>query len=155
MKYRNDFVTNSSSSNFLVVFKSVTERNRMFEELKRNYPNYASTIIEDILRSKVSRKEIIDTLKSELESKAYWKYYWGISENWNRGYDINPYQDPNIQAKVKEYVKIELEKILKELPSRGNYAIVCYGDEDGSFYSDLEHEIMPYLDFVFRRINNH
>ena len=83
--------------------------------------------------------------------------YWNNNKYWGRNSefkDVNPYTDPTIQKAVKEYVKIELEKILKELPKRGYYASVEYGD-DSSYYSELEHEIMPYQDFVYRRISHH
>lgn len=87
-----------------------------------------------------------------------WKYYWNNSIYWGRYSkfkDVDPYTDPTIQNAVKEYVEIGLEKVLKELPKRGYYASVEYGDDDGSYYSELEHEIMPYQEFVVRRISHH
>ena len=63
-------------------------------------------------------------------------------------------QKSELFTSFKEYVKIELEKVLKELPKRGYYSSVEYGD-DSSYYSELEHEIMPYQDFVYRRISHH
>ena len=71
-----------------------------------------------------------------------WKYYWNNSIYWGRYSkfkDIDPYTDPTIQNAVKEYVEIGLEKVLKELPKRGYYASIEYGDDDGSYYSELEH----------------
>lgn len=157
MKIRTDFVTNSSSSSFIIVFKSVAQRNETFEMLKERYPYHAHTIISDIENNKITKEEALKQIKEDLESEAYWKYYWNNNKYWGRNSeykDVNPYTDPTIQKAVKEYVKVELEKILNELPKRGYYASVEYGD-DSSYYSELEHEIMPYQDFVFRRISHH
>lgn len=158
MKYRKDFVTNSSSSSFIVVFSSVVDREKQFDILRERYPIYAQTIISDIENNRVTKEEILKEIKKDLESDAYWKYYWNNRKYWDRNSkfkDVNPYEDPEIQKAVKEYVKQGIAEVLKELPKRGYYSLVEYGDDDGSYYSELEHEIMPYQEFVVRRISHH
>lgn len=158
MKVRTDFVTNSSSSSFIIVFKSVADREKQFNILRERYPIFAQTIISDIENNKITKEEALKEIKQDLESEAYWKYYWNNSIYWGRYSkfkDVDPYTDPTIQKAVKEYVEIGLEKVLKELPKRGYYASVEYGDDDGTYYSELEHEIMPYQEFVVRRISHH
>lgn len=158
MKVRTDFVTNSSSSSFIIVFKSVADREKQFNILRERYPIFAQTIISDIENNKITKEEALKEIKQDLESEAYWKYYWNNSIYWGRYpkfKDVDPYTDPTIQKAVKEYVEIGLEKVLKELPKRGYYASVEYGDDDGTYYSELEHEIMPYQEFVVRRISHH
>jgi hypothetical protein len=158
MKIRTDFVTNSSSSSFIIVFNSVAERNRQLQNFSSKYPSFAPTVINDISNHKASRRDILRHIEADLESEAYWKYYWNNRKywDWNRESPrIDPYKDPEIQKAVKEYVKAGLEKVLQELPKRGYYAIVEYGDDDGAWYGELEHEIMPCQDFVVRRISHH
>ena len=158
MKVRTDFVTNSSSSSFIIVFKSVADREKQFNILRERYPIFAQTIISDIENNKITKEEALKKIKEDLESEATWKYYWNNSIYWGRYSkfkDVDPYTDPTIQKAVKEYVEIGLEKVLKELPKRGYYASVEYGDDDGTYYSELEHEIMPYQEFVVRRISHH
>ena len=55
------------------------------------------------------------------------------------------------------YENIEnLDKYKEKLPDRGYYyAIIEYGDDDGDYFSELEHHIMPNLSFVFERISHH
>ena len=158
MKIRTDFVTNSSSSSFIIVFKSVADKKEQFDILRERYPIYAETIISDIENNRVTKEDILKEIKKDLESDAYWKYYWNNRKYWERNSkfrDVNPYEDPEIQNAVKEYVKVGLERVLKELPKRGYYSMVEYGDDDGAYYSELEHEIMPYQEFVVRRISHH
>lgn len=155
MKIRTDFVTNSSSSSFIIVFNNVAEKKRHFDDLLERMPEYARIIINDIENNKITKEEALKEIKKDLESEAYWKYYWNNSKYWgSNSKNVNPYEDPEIQKLVKTYVKLHIAEVLNELPKRGYYSMVEYGD-DSSFYSELEHHIMPGLEFVFRRISHH
>ena len=58
--------------------------------------------------------------------------------------------------RLKEYVDTRMKIYKDKLQSRGYYyAILEYGDDDGEYFSELEHEIMPSLPFVLLRISHH
>lgn len=158
MKYRSDFVTNSSSSSFIVVFGSKDEYvNRLQNMLDKGVLyEYASVIARDVEENRVTKaeamKEIIEALMDEFE----FTYFYG-----GQGRYV-PYKE---QLKVRTsrefisqrsaYVEKELKNIKARLPKRGYYASIVYGDDDGSFYSDLEHRIMPNMPFLIKRISHH
>ena len=150
MKFRTDFVTNSSSSSFICVFKNKDDMLKSYEYLCQNYSSYASTIINDIKRNKKTRVEIMKELKSFYEEQAKWVYiYSKACKDWEK-----LEKDKEVKKECREYVESCMKKAEDGIPKRGFLASVEYGDDD-EFYGELEHYIMPYLSFVFETISHH
>ncbi len=157
MKIRSDFVTNSSSSSFIVSFSGKRDMKKCMEEIGVYGENYSNRVYEDIIENMITRATVIKRYRKLIESDVHYQLVYG---DWNTK---GPYYDKPIEwlrgkefeAILKREIDNRVELFNDRLCKKGIYAIVEYGDEDGPFFSELEHEIMPYVSFTFERISHH
>ena len=154
MKIRLDFVTNSSSSSFIVAFSNKKDMEQAKEEMLKIYSyQIVERIFSDILSNKVTYTEARKEFKESVEDRCYYYLHYSLR---------SPYRNkPNDWFESKEYKKLEKEMIKEELAKfdnmcshRGFFSIVNYSDNT-SEGSMLEHDIMPNQSFVLRVLNYH
>ena len=166
MKIRNGFVSNSSSSSFIVAFDKKLDEYEDDELKMLLFGTKTSEIKGFYLDSYLDTNELLkcatqnaqevflnDDLSfrnpaSDKESFYFPRDYWGASETLEAGGIVfSTETDEEFSKKIKkEIVKVAKERtknFLKEVKKRKfnpHYYYFSYSDNDGEIYSYLEHE---------------
>ena len=160
MKYRSDFVTNSSSSSFIVAYKNSSEMVKDLRQFAKNHENdewnrQYSDVVYDILRNKITYTEALKIYTEEMSDKihymlsggrAYFHYQekYGGHQKWVKSAEFKQMH--------KELLNKEVEKFKKSVNPRGYFAFLTYSDSDG--YYDVESDLHNMLKGLCIKFDN-
>lgn len=165
MKVRSDFITNSSSSSFLLSFK---DENSIYETLKEQFPvvqndwsagenGYLEQLFDEIKNAhRLSRDEIKALVKSE-SFNIEWNFVKALIRKKNM-----TYEEAWDYIKTDEGQQVLADKCEEEINSIliviGNDEVVVevkHGDGGEGEDGVLEHDILPYLNCTVASFSHH
>ena len=163
MKIRNGFVTNSSSSSFVLAFK---DKEDGIMKITKELLDYDSEILGRVLKDFIEATPI--TVENcDSDNSFYWNFWneaqnevektdyvkeWRKNNQYKKPWEI--YKDATYKDMVQKLTKEKAEKYIEKFSDNPYIVELEYEDHD-EIGCELEHNILPYCKFVYKVFNNH
>ena len=153
MKIRKGFVTNSSSSSFILGFKS---EESIKEELQKE--NLEEEYFEEILRdvteaAKLDREDVLEGYSEEIYYQTLWEIEDSLYVPYSKKLEIRKTEE--FQEKLNKAIVNRAAELEQSMEGLSVFVEIDYSDNDGFRYSNLEHYIAPNMNCCLAVISHH
>lgn len=152
MKIRKGFVTNSSSSSFILGFTS--EENIKKELEAEDLKEYFDEVLEDVMRAtKLTKDEVLEGYSKEIYYDTLWDLEYRLDVPYDKKFEIR--ETKEFQNKLNKAITDRVSELEEDMQGYSVFVEINYSDEDGLRYSTLEHHIAPNMNCCLAVISHH
>lgn len=158
MKIRSDFVTNSSSSSFILGFRSEEEVDEILnKEISDRNSCYRDELRSEIPNHRYDRNRIIEIYRDDIYYTCLWELQDELEYKEHMDYcDVRAAREEAwFEERLDKKIAEKVDKLIQDLQDKPIVVMVNHGDggegEDGM----LEHHILPDLSCTLARISHH